>query len=852
MVSLPPGSSLGRYRVIEQLGRGGMATVFRAHDPNLDRYVAVKVLPSYYTDDPSFIGRFTQEAQTVARLNHPNILQIYDFGEDKGFTYLVSELVPGGTVQDKLTGQPLPAEEIMGYMGPLADALDHAHSQGIIHRDLKPANVLLDHQERPILADFGLARMLESSTRFTQQSQALGTPDYMSPEQGMGADADHRSDLYAFGIMLYQMLLGRTPFQADTPAATLMAHVHQPIPLPSALNPDIAPRLEATLLKATAKNPDDRFQSARDMMQAFALGSGQARAAPADDAGATAVMDAVDLAGPDDMEAATAVMDAAPSAAAIGQTGVAPPTPAPVEAAPAPLFNRRWLLAAAGAGAVIVVAVVGAVFALSGGEEAEETGPQAVATAGGPAAPATNVPAPTQTSVTAPAAIEAEAPVAKAAATPAAGEADAPVAKAAATPAAGEAEAPVAKAAATPAMSLAEALAALEGVTSRAEEAVRNGRAITLEEEIDTQFRTTEQLAVITKGFFRRDALRQDVFEAQELYKTLGLMKESQELEDVLVGIQLQQVTALFDDESESVYVLSDATSIGAREELAYAAAFMGGMQQKLFNISELRRRAREGGSDRLRAVDALIKGDIAQVATMYQGTVFSSEQMEELRKPLPENKLLEAPEVVRKAALLPQREGADFVAELFGTDDKGWDGVNAAYSNPPVSTEQVLHPEKYFAGEEPQSTTIPDLADEIGKGWVQVSSNVMGEFLIRTYLEQYVDKIQAADAAEGWGGDRYSLLSGPEGERLLVSMIKWDTFLDRAEFFDVYRLFMGIKTQAAGGTSRGVGEGSMTWVTPDETVFVGEAGPIILLIIGHNEEIVGRALELLTESLQP
>ena len=274
MVSIPPGSALGRYRVIEQLGRGGMATVFRCHDPNLDRFVAVKVLPSFYTEDPSFLGRFTQEAQAIARLNHPNILQIYDFGDDKGYTFIVSELVPGGTLEDRLTGQPMSVDQVFAYMAPLAEALDFAHANQILHRDMKPGNVLINDSEQPILADFGLARMLESSTRFTQAQQALGTPEYMAPEQALGADADHRADLYAIGIMAYQMLVGQTPFKADTPPATLMAPIHRDLPLPRLMNPDLDEAIEMQLLKALAKDPDDRFQSATEMIQAFEKASG--------------------------------------------------------------------------------------------------------------------------------------------------------------------------------------------------------------------------------------------------------------------------------------------------------------------------------------------------------------------------------------------------------------------------------------------------------------------------------------------------------------------------------------------------------------------------------------------------
>ena len=792
MVSIPAGSSLGRYRVIEQLGRGGMATVFRCHDPNLDRYVAVKVLPSFHTEDPTFVGRFTQEAQTVAKLSHPNILQIYDFGEDKGFSFIVSELIGGGDLQDMLKGEALTVLEVLKFMRPLAEALDYAHAQGIVHRDLKPANVLLDTEGRAILADFGLARMLESSTRFTQASQALGTPEYMAPEQAMGADADHRSDLYAFGIMIYQMLLGQTPFRADTPAATLMAHVHQPLPLPTSINPDIEPRLEAILLKSLAKEPDDRFQSAREMIQALGMASDQVTAAAADgDLGATAVLDIADLELPDATEAATAVIGT--------ETGDAAAVPG-AEAAPAPAGLPGWVLPAAGVALVAVVAVV-AVLVLSGGDEPADPTPAPV----GSTAPSGETTPPTPS---------------------------APVA----TP--------------TPELSLAEAVALLDSLSSRAESNVVKLRQLELTGPIQTQLKTKDDLETITRGFYGRDYLRQQIFEAQELYKTLGMMSEDEELEDILLGIQLQQVFSLFDDESEQVYVISDASSIGPLEEIAYAGAYAQAILQQQFDIADLRRSARNRDFDALRAVDSLIGGEVAGVRNGYVSTVLTQEQADVLRQPLAENKLLAAPTVVQKAALFPQREGVDFVAEIFGRD--GWEGLAEVYANPPISTEQILHPEKYYDGEEPRRAPVPNIADGLGQGWVQIAANVMGEFLIRTYLEEHLDAIQAADAAEGWGGDRYALISGPAGERLVVSFVAWDTFQDSAEFFDAYQVFMGVKIQpfASDATSKRTDTGRM-WVTPDETTILDQFGPVTLIIVAHDEPTAVRAGQLMFDALQ-
>ena len=830
MVSIPPGSSLGRYRLVEQVGRGGMATVYRAHDPNLDRFIAIKVLPSFHTEDPTFVARFTREAQTVARLNHSNILQIYDFGEDKGFSYLVSELVTGGTLEDRLGG-PLTVDQALRFIGPLADALDYAHAHSVIHRDIKPSNVLLDEQSKPILADFGLAQMLESAIRFTQVSQAIGTPEYMSPEQAMGAEVDHRADLYALGIILYQLLLGQTPFHADTPAATLMAHVHLPLPLPSTLDPDIDPRLETTLLKATAKTPDDRFRTAGAMVEAVSLAAGRARVVDTAGPGDTTQMDTIDLAATDETAADTALVAPATESPPTTPTETpprpeAPPASAkPAEEAAPP--RCRWLIGGGAAAVVVAVAVIGGIVALSGDGD-EEDGP-----GGTPLAAAAPVDAATPTATPPPPTTTPLAAALVDAATP--------------TPATPTPPPP----AATPALTLAEALATLEKLTARTEENVVTLRKLTPDAEIETQLRTRDQLASITRGFFRRDALRRQVFEAQELYKVLGLMDEDLDLEEILVGIQLQQVYALFDDETEVVYVLSDVTNIGPVEELGYASAYMGGLQQQHFEISTMRREARQAGADRFRAVNALIGGDVTQAALGYIQTVFTSEQLVELQKPLPENLLLAAPKVIQKTVLFPQREGADFIAALFGMSDAGWDGVDTAYSRPPESTEQVLQPELYLVGEAPQPTLVPSLAAELGRGWVEVSNDTMGEFLLRVYLEEYLDEIQAADAAAGWGGDKYSLLSGPEGERVLVLMTAWDSPQDASEFSDAYQVFVGVKTQGQGATSSNIGDTGRKWIAPDQAIFLGRVGPnIVLIVISDDDDLLGRTLDLVVDAL--
>ena len=290
MVSLESDSLLCRHKIIEEVGRGAMAVVFRAHDPFLNRDVAIKVLPPFLAEEPGYVDRFKREAQAAARLNHPNILRVHDFGTDKGFTYIVTEYLPGGTLRGVLHRAPLSLEEALQLVRPLGAALDYAHLQGVIHRDVKPANVLLDAESVPVLGDFGIARIMEEAGRATQTDSVLGTPDYMAPEQGLGGVVDHRAVLYAFGVVLHEMLVGRPPFRADTPAATMLAHIHQPPSPASTLNPDIDAATDDILLKALAKTPSERYQSAREMVESLtALRRGSREATVHDGSKATLV-----------------------------------------------------------------------------------------------------------------------------------------------------------------------------------------------------------------------------------------------------------------------------------------------------------------------------------------------------------------------------------------------------------------------------------------------------------------------------------------------------------------------------------------------------------------------------------
>jgi len=270
MENLQPGQMLGVYRIISKIGQGGMATVYKAYQPSMDRNVAIKVLPGQLAESPEFAARFQQEARFIARLEHPHILPVFDYGEDNGITYFVMRYLDAGSLKDRMAAGPLSLMEIDRVFTQLADALGYAHGRGIIHRDLKPANALIDSDGNLFLTDFGIAKLLESaSPRLTQTDAIMGTPAYISPEQAQAQPVNQRSDIYSLGIILYELVTGRVPYVADTPLAVILKHLSDPLPLPSVIKSDIPDAIEQVILKALAKNPTDRFGTTGEFVTAW-------------------------------------------------------------------------------------------------------------------------------------------------------------------------------------------------------------------------------------------------------------------------------------------------------------------------------------------------------------------------------------------------------------------------------------------------------------------------------------------------------------------------------------------------------------------------------------------------------
>jgi serine/threonine-protein kinase len=279
-VTLTPGATLGNYQIAEKIGAGGMGSVYKAYQPALGRYVAIKVLPPQTAGDPSFAERFALEARAIGKLRHPNIVTAYDFSTNGDLAYLVSDFIDGGTLADQL-GAPLPLDYALTILTPIASALDYAHARGVVHRDIKPQSILLTHDGTPVLTDFGLAKIIGPGSGVTQAGALMGTAEYIAPECASGVEsAGPAADQYAIAIVAYQMLVRRHPFPSENPLSALMAHVHKPVPLPSAFGVPLAPNVEAALLRGLAKNPSERFARVGDFVRAFAGTAPQIAPAP--------------------------------------------------------------------------------------------------------------------------------------------------------------------------------------------------------------------------------------------------------------------------------------------------------------------------------------------------------------------------------------------------------------------------------------------------------------------------------------------------------------------------------------------------------------------------------------------
>ena len=267
----------GRYEVIERVGLGGMAEVYRARDELLGREVAVKVLNDKLSGDKSFVERFRREAQAAANLSHPNIVSLYDYGSDEGANFIVMELIDGRGLERIIADEgPLLPERAAEMASDVARALERAHATGLVHRDIKPSNIMITSYGQTKVTDFGIARAVgDGDQTMTQTGMVIGTASYLSPEQAQGNPVDARSDVYALGCVLYEMLTGAPPFKGDTPLSIAYKHVREDATPPSTVNPDVPTALDAIVMKALAKNPDNRYQSAREMrddLQRFLAG----------------------------------------------------------------------------------------------------------------------------------------------------------------------------------------------------------------------------------------------------------------------------------------------------------------------------------------------------------------------------------------------------------------------------------------------------------------------------------------------------------------------------------------------------------------------------------------------------
>ncbi|TEU13764.1 MAG: serine/threonine protein kinase [Anaerolineales bacterium] len=260
----------GKYKIIEEVGRGGFADVYKGIDTTLNRTVALKFLEPRLLREPTFVERFQREAQLAANLKHPNVVIIHEFGWEAGAAYMAMEFLEGRTLKEVILQEgALPPARIVNMVGQITSALDYAHGRGLVHRDIKPSNIMVEADDHVTVMDFGIAKAA-TQTALTTTGKIFGTPEYMSPEQAEGLEEpDARSDIYSLGVVIYEMVTGRVPFSGTTPFSIMRGHVDKPPPRPSEVNPDVSPAVEAVLLKALAKEREERYQRAGEMAAAL-------------------------------------------------------------------------------------------------------------------------------------------------------------------------------------------------------------------------------------------------------------------------------------------------------------------------------------------------------------------------------------------------------------------------------------------------------------------------------------------------------------------------------------------------------------------------------------------------------
>ena len=350
-------TKFGRYEIRGEIGRGGMATVYHAYDPRFERDVALKVLPREMLHDVQFRTRFEREAKTIAMLEHPAIVPVYDFGEEDGQPYFVMRYMTGGSLSDRMKKGPMSVRDVAHLMAHIASALDEAHSKGIIHRDLKPGNILFDQFNEPYISDFGIAKLSESQANVTG-SAIVGTPAYMSPEQAQGEAIDGRSDIYGLGVILFELLTGQQPYHGDTPMSVVVKQITDPVPHILDVKPDLPADIEIIIEKAMAKDRNERFQDVKSLANAInAVARGESLSLDS--------TDSTMLSSGNTTVAAGQVRPARPITPPLPGTIVArrAQVPAIIEPPSAPVETRKktGLWVGLGVGAVVLVCIVVAI-----------------------------------------------------------------------------------------------------------------------------------------------------------------------------------------------------------------------------------------------------------------------------------------------------------------------------------------------------------------------------------------------------------------------------------------------------------------------------------------------------------